>query len=236
MTFKIGKVFINKVIITYFKQMDYEDKQILILFRVRRTLLQMLKDRGYIVFDNEEDLEMSRAKFEKKFVKNYKIVREFLEINRPKWNFENKKILVVFVAGEKENSTIGVKSIRGFCERIKQDNFQNSILILHGRLTSHAKQAINSINAINDRIEYFSESELIINITEHCLVPKHEIISEEETSSLLKKYSLKENQLPRINKKDPVARYFGLQKNQIVKIIRSSETAGRYITYRRCSL
>jgi DNA-directed RNA polymerase I, II, and III subunit RPABC1 len=216
--------------------MEYDDKEILTLFRVRRTLLQMLKDRGYIVFDNEDDLEMSRSRFEKKFVKNYKIVREHLELSRPKWNAENKKILAVFIAGEKENSAIGVKSIRGFCERIKQDKFENSIIVLHGRLTSHAKQAINSINAINDRIEYFSESELIINITEHSLVPKHEILSEEEIKSLLKRYSLKENQLPRINKKDPVARYLGLQKNQIVKIIRSSETAGRYITYRRCSL
>ena len=109
----------------------------------------------------------------------------------------------------------------------------NAIMVLCVDITPFAKQAVQEMSD-SFRIEHFKESELLVDITKHQLVPEHQLLTPNEKGELLKRYRLKDSQLPRIQSNDPIARYYGMRRGQIVKIIRPSETAGRYVTYRIC--
>mmetsp|Transcript_14197 Transcript_14197/g.32867 ORF Transcript_14197/g.32867 Transcript_14197/m.32867 type:complete len:118 (-) Transcript_14197:78-431(-) len=116
---------------------------------------------------------------------------------------------------------------------MKSESVSNAIMVLRVDITPFAKQAVQEMSD-SFRIEHFKEAELLVDITQHQLVPEHQVLTPNEKSELLKRYRLKDTQLPRIQPNDPVARYYGMKRGNVVKIIRPSETAGRYITYRIC--
>lgn len=114
---------------------------------------------------------------------------------------------------------------------MNEQGVHRAIIIYRQSMTPSASKVIQTM-APKYLLEQFAEMELVVNITEHQLVPQHILLSEEEKRALLTRYRLKEAQLPRILITDPVARYYGLRRGQVVKILRASETAGRYVTYR----
>lgn len=131
------------------------------------------------------------------------------------------------------DTSVGIKQMRNFAQHLSSNNFHTGILVTNVNITPAALKIIPAV-ASETRIECFVEQDLLVNITHHELVPKHVLLSKEEQAKLLQRYRLKATQLPRIQVGDPVARYLGLRRGQVVKIIRTSETAGRYASYRLC--
>jgi len=123
--------------------------------------------------------------------------------------------------------TVGVQHINQMGKAMKEENVERGIVISSGRYTQTAKS-----NANKKHIELIPRTFPSFNIFEHSLVPKHEIITPEEKQKLLDEYRVKPYQLPRIQSSDPAAKAIGARPGDIVRIIRDSPTAGKYIAYR----
>lgn len=73
---------------------------------------------------------------------------------------------------------------------------------------------------------------LKIDILQHNLVPEHIILTDEEAEEVLLEKNITEDQLPKILPNDPVVKAINAKEGDILKIIRNSETAGTFISYR----
>ena len=69
-------------------------------------------------------------------------------------------------------------------------------------------------------------------LLEHDLVPDVCIVSDIEKKDLMDYYRVKESNLPRIQYEDPVARYIGAVKGNVLRFTRPSESAGVYSYWR----
>lgn len=133
-----------------------------------------------------------------------------------------------------ETGSVGTGTMKKFAHFCAEHNYKVGVFVTKASLSPAARRTMGAGSSVYTTLEAFLEEDLLVNITKHELVPKHNPLSKEEKIALLKRYHLKETQLPRILQKDPIARYLGLRRGQVVKIIRDSETAGRYASYRLC--
>lgn len=205
-----------------------DEAEIYKLWRIRKTVLSMCHDRGYLIV--QDDLDQTLEDFKAQYgclPSAQKPSRQELLIKCAHNNDPDDQMFVFFA----EEPKIGVKTIQGFYEMMQEEKVHRCIIIVRIGLTPSAKQAMKNVSP-GYIMEDFLETEMLTNITEHELVPQHILLTTEEKEELFSRYRLKENQLMKLPTSDPVARYYGYKRGEVIKIIRKSETAGRYVTHR----
>ena len=181
------------------------DKEKLILYRVRKTVMEMLADRGYVVpltKLNQPFEEFKETISEGNFTMS-------VQKDNDEGLLDSNRIVVFFPNEDK----IASEHINNYVDKLNTQNIFHCILVVKGKLTPSAEKTIREHESTMN-FEVFHEKELYVNITRHEYVPKHIILSDNEKKELLKRYKVKDYQLPKILKGDAISRY-----NKILKIL-----------------
>ncbi|CAN0445972.1 unnamed protein product, partial [Discosporangium mesarthrocarpum] len=84
----------------------------------------------------------------------------------------NDQIFVFFPEDEK----VGVKPIRGYSDKMLAEGVSKAIIVVKGGITAFARSAIMELCAQRQvSVEDFKDAELMLDITEHTLVPEHKV-------------------------------------------------------------
>jgi len=198
--------------------MDFQDKNT--LYKVRKTVLEMISDRGFIIPEVENiTFEQFTAKYNNKNVDIY--------IND---EFQNKKIYVHF---HNETKNFSKKDLDNIMQKVittYNDESIKLILIIKEKENSAVTKELSKETYKN--VEVFLKKNMVFNVTHHVFVPKHVLLTKEEEDDLLTKYNTVKSKLPKLSKSDPIAKYYGLKTDQVCKIIRKSPEVGESIYYR----
>ena len=197
-------------------------------FNVYKNVNEILKDRGYDVLVAGTVLA-TLEEFKKRFSGS----SSPCSFDRSAMNFicqNDKKLVMVYFSNE---ISIGKKDIEDIHGKMKIGKIFHCILVYPKQITSSAVKHIPTMTKY--RIETFADDDLIINITKHNMMPKFHVLLPEEKEVLFAETNLRGGELSRISLNDPIAKYYGMVRGDIVKITRKSQTAGLYITFRICN-
>jgi len=173
------------------------------LKKSRKTIIEMLSDRGYNVSKYLDDISLDEIKTS--YAKtNINIILDSGKINTIFWD-----------------EPLNISKINKHIIKLKKKELNFVILIL-GRSNINDEITISqerNLNIIFGNINYeiFYIDEIVFNVTKHHYVPKHILLNENESKIIYDAYG---HNLPLIDKTDIIARYYGGKIGNIFKIIR----------------
>ena len=125
------------------------------------------------------------------------------------------------------DGTVGVAYVTQLKKAMDDAEIQKGIILTVGKYTHTAKS-----RSKQNGIELIPKIFPSFKIFDHEFVSKHELLTQKEKEQFLEEYKVQAYQLPRINSFDPAVIAVGGNPGDIVRVIRNSKTAGKYVAYR----
>ena len=174
------------------------------------NFVKMLYNRSY--FDNSDLNDLIKSG-----INNFANYKTFINYNN--------EVFHLIIIPYKLNTIKKTEDIENFLN----SNDDKKIFVVLSGSTKIEKQILEY-----KKTEVFNDVDLLVNIIDNNLIPKHILLSDEEANNILTEYKINKKNLPCILSADRIAKYYNIEPGQIVKIIRPSITAGEEIIYRVC--
>ena len=197
------------------------------IYKSRTNLLSMLKTQGYDVgqYDNFGMNEVHAMNTNKQL--------DMLVVNE-----SGQKAYIKYHLGKplrRDNITEYVDDLYHLEKTLSKPD--SLIIVMKSEMNDTNIAVLNQIwEQEGIHIVIFSLDRLQFNILEHAYVPKHVIMTEQETQEMMTRYNIAApERLPNISRYDPVAMAIGMRPGQVCRIERFSKTAISTPYYRVCT-
>ncbi len=188
---------------------------------VKTTIIKMFTNRGFIEKSNVN-------KYIEKLIEDENDDLEYtINLDNSKnYNTEIKSKKVYIKIFNYKISSVSEKSPIG--EFIKKYNKEFKFIVVQD-ITAKTEETINSYDT---QVEIFKFNKLQSDVTEHMLVPLHEVLTKDEGENVLESYRARKRDMPLIRTNEDVAKYYNMKPGEIVRIYRPSPLTCEAIAYR----
>lgn len=206
---------------------EISSQTISLILKSRINLLEQLKYQGYDISElNQFSVDEINAMFSNK------------QLNMTLNSKGNKKTHVLYHV----EKALRKENIEDYIEKvfnIEQIISPTDMLVIVMKVQPN-DTIINYLKHVWEERKIFivvhGLPKLQFNLLEHDFVSPHTILSDEESTKVMKKYNIMENsQMPNISRFDPVALAIGMRPGEVCKIVRKSRTAIQADYFRICS-
>ena len=205
---------------------EFED-EIRGMFYVIKTQIEMVRDRGYILEDDEEKvLEMTSDEFTEHYTQELLVNNELIYDTFKKYYKKADGLgrdLYVYYnnpAGD-DGKDVRVDKIRELVTEITSNGENIVVDIIFIAKSKLNPTASSELYKIPTNVTYFTFNQLRYNPTKHLLSSKYYVLSPTEKLEFLRANRINdETRLPQISLDDIISLYFGLVSGNVIRVVR----------------
>jgi DNA-directed RNA polymerase subunit H (RpoH/RPB5) len=210
------------------------------LFDIKKTQIELVRDRGYVITPEEEGLLTATFEQFQSYMQTLKQTipnsTDRARLSRSYANPSNTKNMAVFFISKTDQSQKQIPSevITVIVNRAIESRLTELLLIADIVLSTRGNELLQNLTMTKWQI--FFDHDLVYNPTKSVDVPHHEPLTPEQAAIKLREWRADISRLLIFESSDPIVKYYGWSPGTIIRVYRDDNNvntlAAKSINYR----